>query len=282
MKSFGLIVDSTFTIDSEVLKKEDIKVIPLTIYFGENAHLDGDIDVDMLIEAFEQNVDMKTSQPTPEAFLTAMNEQLKTYDDVLVLTLAKSLSGTHNSAVLARDLCDAPERITIVDTESTGAGGLYFVENIVALRAEGGSIKEAVALADDIKTRGVFYITVDNLKYLIKGGRITRTKAIIGNVLKKKPVLRFKDGVLGLDQTVRSFVGVKNYIVDQARALLETTKGKIKVYINFVDDELRAKTMKEALAELGERVSIKIVGLVSPVVSAHVGLGTLGIYLVKE
>lgn len=281
-KPFGLIVDSTCTISDEELKNEDIIKVPLTIYFNSDAHLDGTVSVDMLIDAFNEDVDIKTSQPTPDAFLQAMNTQLKTYDHVIVLSLAKTLSGTYNSAILAKDLCENPEKITVIDTESTGAGTLYFVEQLTKLRSEGGSYEEAVKLAEDIKKRNVFYITVDNLKYLIKGGRITRVKAIIGNVLKKKPILKFKEGTLGLDATVRSFVGVKNYIVEQAKKILESGKEKVVVYINYVDDESRATAMKEALSELGEKVYIRIVGLVSPVVSAHVGLGTLGICIVEE
>jgi fatty acid-binding protein DegV len=105
---------------------------------------------------------------------------------------------------------------------------------------------------------------------------------MIGNLLKKKPILKFKSGKLELEQTVRAFAGVKQFIVEEAKKLLDASKKKVVVYINFVDDEERAKVVKEALLELGSRISIRIVGTVSPVVSAHVGLGTLGIYLVTE
>lgn len=281
-EKFGLIVDSTCTISDEMLKKEDILKVPLTIYFNSDEHLDGTVTVDMLIDAFNKDVDIKTSQPTPDAFLQAMNDQLKKYDEVVVLALTKTLSGTYNSAILAKDLCDSPEKVTVIDTESTGAGILYFVEKITELRAAEGTVKKAIELAEKIKKSNVFYITVDNLKYLTKGGRITRTKAIIGNMLKKKPVLKFKEGALGLDTTVRSFVGVKNYIVEQAKNTLDSGKKKVVVYINYVDDEHRANTMKDALLELGDKIKVRIVGLVSPVVSAHVGPGTLGICVIEE
>jgi DegV family protein with EDD domain len=177
---------------------------------------------------------------------------------------------------------DGGSKITIFDTESTGAGGLYFMEQLAELREKEADIKKLVAKAEEIKNKGLFFITVDDLKYLIKGGRITKTKAMIGNLLKKKPILKFKSGKLELEQTVRAFAGVKQFIVDEAKKLLEASKKKVVVYINFVDDEERAKVVKEALLELGNRISIRIVGTVSPVVSAHVGLGTLGIYLVTE
>lgn len=282
MAKIGLIVDSTFTISEELAKKHDISIIPLTVFVDGQPHLDGTITIKQLEQAFLEDKDFKTSQPTPESYVKAYEEQLKKYDELLVLTLAKNLSGTFNSATLARETLDQPERVTIVDTESTGAGGLYFVESVLAKLKKEVAMSELVALCEDIKTRGFFFITVDDLKYLIKGGRITKTKAFIGNLLKKKPVLKFKDGKLALEQTVRSFIGVKDYIFEQSKGLLEATKKKLTVYINYVNDIERAQSLKEKLSELGNEVKIQIVGLVSPVVSAHVGLGALGIYLVTE
>lgn len=282
MSKIGFVVDSTFTIDKAFAKKHDIHIVPLTVFIDGKAHLDGTITVDDLKQAFLNDSDFKTSQPTPEEYIKAYEKQLKTYDQVLVLTLAKNLSGTYNSATLARETLEQPEKVTIVDTESTGAGGLYFMEQIAALREAGADMKALVDKAEAIKQAGLFFITVDDLKYLVKGGRISKTKAMIGNLLKKKPILKFKNGKLELEETVRSFIGVKTFIVEATKKLLDASKQNIKVYINFVDDEERAKTVKEALLELGERVSIRVVGTVSPVVSAHVGLGTLGIYIVTE
>jgi DegV family protein with EDD domain len=282
MSKIGFIVDSTFTIDKAFAKKHDIHIVPLTVFINGTPHLDGTVTVKDLEQAFLNNADLKTSQPTPEQYVTAYESQLKKYDQLLVLTLAKSLSGTFNSATLAKESVDGGSKITIFDTESTGAGGLYFMEQLAELREKEADIKKLVAKAEEIRNKGLFFITVDDLKYLIKGGRITKTKAMIGNLLKKKPILKFKSGKLELEQTVRAFAGVKQFIVDEAKKLLEASKKKVVVYINFVDDEERAKVVKESLLELGNRISIRIVGTVSPVVSAHVGLGTLGIYLVTE
>lgn len=282
MAKIGLIVDSTFTISEALAKKHDISIIPLTVFVDGQPHLDGTITVQQLEQAFLEDKDFKTSQPTPESYVKAYEEKLKTYDELLVLTLAKNLSGTFNSATLAKETLEQPERVTIVDTESTGAGGLYFVESVLEKLKKEATVSELVALCENIKLRGFFFVTVDDLKYLIKGGRITKTKAFIGNLLKKKPILKFKDGKLGLDETVRSFIGVKDYIYEQAKGLIESTKKTLTVYINYVNDIERAQSLKEKLSELGKDVKIQIVGLVSPVVSAHVGLGALGIYLVTE
>ena len=133
MAKIGLIVDSTFTISEELAKKHDISIIPLTVFVDGQPHLDGTITIKQLEQAFFEDKDFKTSQPTPESYVKAYEEQLKKYDELLVLTLAKNLSGTFNSATLARETLDQPERVTIVDTESTGAGGLYFVEAVFVI-----------------------------------------------------------------------------------------------------------------------------------------------------
>jgi len=282
MKKIGLIVDSTFGLNEELIKKEDVLVIPLTVYMNEVPQDDGTITVEQIVDAFNSKVDFKTSQPTPEAFLKAMDKHLESYEEVLILCLAKNLSGTYNSAMLAKDMCKKPEKVTVFDTESTSGGGLYFVEHFSRMRSEGKSLEEIVKHLETLKSKGMYFVTVDNLKYLVKGGRISATKAVIGNLLKKKPVLKFKDGKLELDKTVRSFVGVKNYIHEQASELSEEGKLGLTVYISYVDDRERAESVKSKLEELGTKTHAKIVGHVSPVISAHVGLGALGIYIAKD
>jgi len=77
-------------------------------------------------------------------------------------------------------------------------------------------------------------------------------------------------------------VGVKNYIHEQASELSEEGKLGLTVYISYVDDRERAESVKSKLEELGTKTHAKIVGHVSPVISAHVGLGALGIYIAKD
>tara|TARA_B100001939_G_scaffold14122_1_gene12087 strand:+ start:11261 stop:12109 length:849 start_codon:yes stop_codon:yes gene_type:complete len=282
MKKIGLIVDSTFGLNEELTKKEDVLVIPLTVYMDDVPHDDGTITTEQLVEAFNSKVDFKTSQPTPEAFLKAMDKHLESYEEVMVLCLTKALSGTYNSAMLAKDMCKKPDKVTVFDTESTSGGGLYFLEHSARMRSEGKGVKEIVKHLEELKNLGTYYVTVDNLKYLVKGGRISPAKAVIGNLLKKKPVLKFKDGLLGLDKSVRSFVGVKNYIYEKSSELSNEGELELTVYISYVDDIERAHSVKSKLEELGPKIHAKIVGQVSPVISAHVGLGALGIYIAKH
>jgi DegV family protein with EDD domain len=278
MSKIGFVVDSTFAINEAYLKEHQIESIPLTVFIDGKPYLDGEIKRETVVESFLEDRDFKTSQPTPEAFLKAYETQLKKFDEVVCLVLGKSLSGTFNSATLAKDMLEDPSKVTVINTQATSGGGLYITEKLMKLASEGKSVNELVKASEPMVSKGTYFITVDDLKYLIKGGRISRTKAIIGNLLKKKPILKYKDDVLGLDTTVRSFIGVRDFLVEQAKHMLESTKDKVTVLISYVDDLDRANSVKAKIEELGNRVIVRVVGMVSPVVSAHVGLGALGIY----
>ncbi|MFP4187192.1 MAG: DegV family protein, partial [Acholeplasmataceae bacterium] len=122
--------------------------------------------------------------------------------------------------------------------------------------------------------------TVNNLQTLADNGRLGRVQAFIGNVLKVKPILRFKQGVLELEHKVRSMNNVYLYLVKEIKQFLE--KGRVVVRIAYVDRKTEAHELIEKVKELGDRVSVRLIGVISPVISAHVGLGGLGIYLANQ
>ncbi|MBE0701125.1 MAG: DegV family protein, partial [Acholeplasmataceae bacterium] len=237
------------------------------------------IDPEIVVQALQDKKELKTSQPSPEAFMQAFQEQLKTYDEVLCMTLSKTLSGTLNSANLALTIAEN-EKVAVVDSETTINGGSYLTEKMLEFFDEGHSLKEGLKLLEDLKSKGSLVFTVDNLQTLVRNGRIGRVSAIIGNIMKVKPILRFKRGVLELEHKVRSFANVILYLVKEAEKLLPF--GKVIVRIGYVDQSAKAKELEHEMFQLGENVQVSIEGVISPVVSAHVGLGGLGVYLAYE
>ncbi len=122
--------------------------------------------------------------------------------------------------------------------------------------------------------------TVDNLKTLVKNGRLSKIQGMIGNILKIKPILSFKQGVLEVAKKVRSKLGAIDYITsfveDNCSSDLKT-----EVRIEYIDEDEGALTLKERIEKLGRNIKVTITGVISPVISAHVGLGALGVYLVN-
>ncbi|MFA5471105.1 MAG: DegV family protein [Acholeplasmataceae bacterium] len=279
-RKVGLVVDSTFGLDETLVKTEKITVAPLKVVIESEEYIDGQINPDLVVKALQEKKQVKTSQPSPDLFVKAYEKQLETYDEVLCLTLSKTLSGTVNSATLAKTILNS-DKVFVVDTESTINGSGYLAEKVLEYLNEGHSASEALSYLEQLKEQGSLIFTVDNLQTLHLNGRLSKVSAVIGNILKIKPILRFRRGVLDVEHKVRSFNNVLLYLIKQVEGLLEYGKDVV-VRIAYVDRSTEAKQLEHEIYQLGDKVHVKITGVISPVVSAHVGLGGLGIYLAYE
>jgi len=278
-RKVGIVVDSTFGLDPNYVKDNQIIVVPLNVLIDNKEYIDGEIHPDIVVDALQNKKTVKTSQPAPELFLKAFEDQLKRYEDVICMTISKSLSGTINSANLAKTLVES-EHVYVEDTESNINGAAYLAEKLIEYLDEGHSVQEGLRHLGALKEKGSLVFTVDNLQQLVTNGRLSRVQGFIGNILKIKPILRFSRGVLAVEAKVRSFNNVVLYLLNETKKLM--VFGKVVVRIAYVDRSTEAKILEHELFQLGENVTIKITGVISPVVSAHVGLGGLGIYITNE
>jgi DegV family protein with EDD domain len=278
-RTVGIVVDSTFGLEKKFANEHAISVVPLKVIIDGREYVDQTFDPNLVIQAIKNKGDVKTSQPSPEQFIKAYEEQLKTFEHVICITISKSLSGTYNSATLGKTILEN-DKVHVVDSESTINGGGYMTEKLVEYLDEGHDVIQALNYLEQLKSRGSIIFTIDNLQSLIKSGRIGRVQAMIGNILKIKPILRFKQGVLDLEHKVRNFSNVLLYLVEETKKLL--TQGKVIVRIAYVDQSIQAKELEHEIFQIDDQIDIKITGVISAVVSAHVGLGGLGIYLAYE
>lgn len=280
MKSkVGLVVDSTFGVPQAFQHEHQIIVVPLKVIIEDKEYVDGQVDPELIISALRDKKSVKTSQPSPEAFLQAYEKQLESFDEVLCLTLSSSLSGTFNSANLAKTIIDK-ENVYAVDSETTISGGVYLVEKLVEFFQQGKDVSDALPYIESLKEQGSIIFTVDNLQQLVASGRLSKIQAMIGNFLKVKPILRFRRGVLELEHKVRSFNNVLKYLIEQIKLLQEN--GNVSILINYVDVPDKAKELQHEIYQHSKDIPVRLAGLISPVISAHVGLGGLGIYLTNE
>ncbi len=280
MRNVGIVIDSTFGVTEDYAKKNKIGIVPLKVIIADEEFQDGKMDPDKIIEAFHNKQTITTSQPTPEQFIEAINKQLETYKEVICMTLSKTLSGTLNSATLAATIIDKPN-VYVVDSETTISGGSYLTEKLIAFLDKGHTASEALDELKALQEKGYLIFTVNDLHTLHKNGRLGLISTFIGNILRIKPILRFKQGVLELEHKVRGVSRAMEYLVNETKKLLSLGK-QVIVRISYVDRSVEAKQVEHAIYKLGEKVSVKIAGIISPVVSAHIGLGGLGIYLAYE
>ena len=275
MRKIGFVVDSTFG-----YKGNEATVVPLNVFIDDKEYVDGKFDGSLVVEALEKDLKMSTSQPSPNAFLNAYEKELaKGYEHVICLTIASSLSGTFNSANLGKDILEN-DNVTIIDTKTVNLGSEYILEEAIKYANLGKSLEEVIEYINDLISKGSIIFSVDNLQTLVKGGRLGRLSALIGSVLKIKPILRFKEGILNVEAKVRGLMGVFKYITNQVSELL--TGEKVVVRITYVDNKGYAENLERMINDLNDNnLDLNITGQLNASVAAHIGLGGMGIYLIK-
>lgn len=185
-----IIVDSSADYGKEELETKQLTLVSLTITLDEKSYLDGvDITRDQLYEwLMESKGFPKTSQPSPEDFLKHFKEAKAAGDDVVCILLSSALSGTCQSAHLAKGMVDY-DRIHIVDSLSATHLIRFLANKACKMRDAGNTAEEIVAAVEDLKGRTKVIAAVDTLEYLCRGGRVSRTAATIGNLANLKPII---------------------------------------------------------------------------------------------
>ncbi|HHT14719.1 MAG: DegV family protein [Christensenellales bacterium] len=181
-----VIVDSTADLMPQY--KERVRVVPLTVHFGDEEYIDG-VTIDhhtFYQKLIETDVLPTTSQATPAGFAKEYAKAKEAGEACIVLTLSAKLSGTYQSAVIA---AQGYENVYVIDTESAAIGAGILTELAFSYIDQGMDVQSVAAKLEEEKKKIVIVALVDTLEYLHKGGRLSKTVAIAGAVLKIKPVL---------------------------------------------------------------------------------------------
>lgn len=194
-----IITDSTSDISTSQAKELGVTIIPLKVIFGDMEYKEG---IDISMEGFyDKLVKVEklptTSQPSPDDFLVSFQQAKEAKDSVVVVLIAGKLSGTLQSATIAKEMVEYDE-IYIIDSLSAITGLRLLVEHAVKLRNQGVSAAEIAQTLEELKDRIVLLAMVDTLEFLHKGGRLSKSSAILGSLLKFKPIITLKDGAIGV------------------------------------------------------------------------------------
>jgi DegV family protein with EDD domain len=251
MASVAIVTDSTADIPEELCSKYEITVVPLSVIFEERAFVDNGIELtkkQFYSKLKESRKLPTTTQPTPADFKKVYCSLLKNHDCVISIHISKKMSGTSDSAEIAKkELCD--DRIEIIDSElTTIALGLIVLE--AARRAGGGASKEEItSLINDIRNRiNTLFIPI-TLEYLQKGGRIGRAKGLIASLLEIKPILTLSFGEVSQFKTTRRWNQAKKELLN---SMQDKIKNSSRLIVAIGDADL-----KEDGDELAKIVSEK-------------------------
>jgi len=268
----ALITDSTCDIPAEWREEFDIEVIPLNVIWGTEQFLDG---VELSAEDFYKRLEVdkvipSTSQPSPQVFRDAYAKAAeKGYEEILVITISEAMSGTIQSARQAAE--DAPIPVRVVNSKTNSMGLGWQVIAAARAQAAGGGLEEMLAAADEVRHNMVYFITLDTMVYLAKGGRIGTATKLLTNVLQIKPLIYVnrETGTVAPSIPARSRKNAINGLVKQFFKHINTDKPlHITVLHNAAFEEAK---------ELAERVKQEFkpkeifISIVSPILGVHTG-----------
>ena len=265
----AIVTDSTTSLGPGVLERPDVRIVPLTFHFGSDETYKD--KVDMSNEEFyerlrDSDVFPTTSQPPAGAFVEAY-ESLSAYDDLLVLTVSRKLSGTYGSAEQAAGMVDRP--VEVLDTGSAEMGsGLILLEALRVLD-EGGEFKDVRRAAEAAAGRCHLLFAVGTLEYLAKSGRIGRAQRLVGTALDIRPVLKVVDGEVVPHKRTRGRKRQMSSIAEEVKPAAEAGR---PLYFGHIDTPGPVSELAQALGVEATRVAE-----IGGVVGSHVGLGAYGV-----
>jgi DegV family protein with EDD domain len=280
MGKVRLVTDSTADIPKEIYLSLGIEVVPLKVHFGNDTYRDGiSLQSEQFYELLAHSSTLPTtSQPSPIDFLETykrINEESNV--QIISIHISSELSGTYQSAVLAKSLLNEKADITIIDsrTASYGIGGIVVA---AAEAAQQGESKEAVlVLIQKLMKQSQLYFLVDTLEYLQKGGRIGKAAALLGSLLKIKPILSVEAGEAVSIEKVRGQKAAVNRIIELFK-LKEMATLKVKVMIAHANSPEAAEHLGAMMQDNFQLSSLSYTTL-GPVIGTHVGPGTVAVFM---
>jgi DegV family protein with EDD domain len=275
MAKTAIITDSSAYLPDDLVQQFGIHVIPLTVIFGEETLLDVvEIDITEFHRRLSEGpIHPSTTQPNPEDF-TALYETLATdYDGIVAVLISSELSGTVNSALVAKEDFDRIP-VRVIDSRSTSMGLGLAVLAAAEAASVGKTLDEVESAAREVCSNVKVLFVVDTLEYLHKGGRIGGASRFLGTALGLKPLLHINDGrVDGLEK-----VRTKRKAVDRMLDLATEYANGQSVHVAVIHAAAleEAETLKSAVMERFDCIDLLITDL-SPAIATHAGPGTLGI-----
>jgi DegV family protein with EDD domain len=267
-----IVTDSGADLPSQLAEELGIAVVPVYVRFGEEVYRDRvSISEDEFYERLTHDpVHPNTTQPGPQDFLEVYQKLSADADGIVSIHISGKLSGTYNSALMARDMLETGCPVEVVDSETLSMSvGLMAIAAVQMAKA-GESMDKIVAEVKKAMPESSMLFLLDTLEYLRRGGRIGKAKALLGSVLNLKPMLTVKDGELVPAGQARTRAKGMDKLFEYAK-----NAGNIRdlaVVYNTTPDE--AQALAERIGSVFDREKIRM-ARVGPGLGAHAGPGAM-------
>lgn len=276
----AVVVDSTSYLPKGLKEKYDIHTIPLNVIIGEQSYReDEDIDNDAFFDSMREMEELpRTSQPSIGDYILLL-ESLKAegFTDVISVHLSSQISGTYQSALAAGQSVEGIE-VHAIDSEIA-----CYVQGFLALYAAQNKdrvpLGDLLSQIDEMKRRKNTnaYFIVDTLTNLQKGGRLTNAQALIGSMLKVKPVLQFKDAKIVPFEKIRTKRKAMKRVEEVFAEEMAFHRGKpVTAVVIHSNAEEEGQRWMEGLKQQYPEVTFRL-SYFGPVIATHLGEGALGL-----
>ena len=287
MGQFKIVTDINADLPASYLEEHEIEVMYLSYTIDQNTYSRGkELDYKEFYRLMREGKMPTTSQVNPDEAKRVFLEAMKESSEILCLSFSSGLSGTYNSARIAAEemLEEYPDlKIRVVDSKCASLGEGLFVHKAVTMRAEGKSMVETADWLEENISHFVHIFTVDDLNHLYRGGRVSKTAAVIGTMVNIKPILHVDDEghlvpigkVRGRKKSLHELVyymekKVGNYLSNND--IIFISHGDCLEDANFV-----AECIKEKFG-----INSFLIHNVGPTIGAHSGPGTMALFFIGE
>ena len=278
MEKIKIITDSTLDLPAGLIKENGIEVLPLLINFGEKSYLDGvEINTKEMLDRIEKdNILPTTAQVTPNRFEETFKKYLDEGYKIVTLVLSSEMSGTYQSACIAKNMLETDD-IVVIDSRNVTSGLGVLVLKACEFRDNGDSIFEIEEKIKNIIPKVKSSLSFESLENLVRGGRLSKTVGTIGSVLGLRLILEVKDGQMAVKDKVR---GSKKAL---KRVISDFENGNVDFNSPIVLLEILNEEIYSGLKKYFEENNINYVDAkVGCTVGIHSGTKACGIFFIEK
>lgn len=281
----AVVLDSNSGVTREEAAKLGLFVLPMPFMVDGKVYYEGvDLSHDDFFRLQEAGADISTSQPSPQDVMGLWDQLLKEYDEIVHIPMSSGLSSSYATARMLSE--DYGGRVSVADNHRISVTQRQSGIDAAAMAAAGWPAERIKEKLEETKANSMIYITVDTLKYLKKGGRITPAAAALGTLLRIKPVLSIDGGKLDAFAKARTMKQARGIMLTALRQVLETRLGDPEardthLMIAHTQNEEAARSLKEEMAEMFHTDDICAAPL-SLSIACHIGPGALAVACAKK
>ncbi len=275
-----VLVDASSDYTSDEIQEKGIILVPINITIGNKSYTEGiNLDRNNFYEILKTSEDFpKTSQPAPQIFVDIFTEAKKNGDELICILLSSQLSGTFQSALMAKNLVGY-DKIYLIDSLSASYAIKIMADYALSLIEQGFTALEITDKIEKMKLHVTCIAGLDTLEFLAKGGRISKTVATIGNVANIKPLINLGDS--GTVELIAKCLGTGRAVMQVVKMMQELEiDSRFPIYPLFSYGTDNCENFENKLEDAGFKVGERL--QIGPTIGTHIGPQAFGVVFVTK